>query len=162
MLGIPGNEASTASKGGSRCFAVDGENQCRAIFGDGPCHIVHPSSLAVPLIALDARFRIFGPAGEREVSAAEFYQMPDKNLYRETILGPNDLLTHVILPAPGQTRNATYEVRFKQSHDWPLAMASVALSVQGQNVRAARVVMGAVAPVPWRSAAANPRSLENG
>ena len=141
-------------KGGSRCFAVDGENQYHAIFGDGPCHIVHPSSLAVPAIALDARFRIVGPAGEREVAAADYYQMPDRNLLGETVLAPNEILTHMILPAPGQTRNATYEVRFKQSHDWPLAMTSVALSMQGQNVRAARVVMGAVAPVPWRSAAA--------
>jgi xanthine dehydrogenase YagS FAD-binding subunit len=141
-------------KGGSRCFAVDGENQYHAIFGDGPCHIVHPSSLAVPAIALDARFRVLGPAGEREVPAADYYQMPDRNLLGETVLGPHEILTHVILPAPGSARNATYEVRFKQSHDWPLAMASVALSMQGQNVRGARIVMGAVAPVPWRATAA--------
>jgi xanthine dehydrogenase YagS FAD-binding subunit len=147
-------EFNCLKKSGSRCFAVDGENKYHAIFGEGPCHIVHPSSLAVPAIALDARFRIVGPGGEREVASAEYYQMPDKNLHGETILGPSDLLTHVILPPPGQTRNATYEVRFKQSHDWPLAMASVALSVQGQNVRAARIVMGSVAPVPWRSPAA--------
>jgi xanthine dehydrogenase YagS FAD-binding subunit len=144
-------EFDCLKKGGSRCFAVDGENQYHAIFGGGPCHIVHPSSLAVPAIALDARFRIVGPTGEREVAAADYYQMPDKNLLGETVLGPSEILTHVVLPAPGQTRNATYEVRFKQSHDWPLAMASVAISMQGQNVRAARIVMGAVAPVPWRS-----------
>ena len=141
-------------KGGARCFAVDGENQYHAIFGDGPCHIVHPSSLAVPAIALDARFRLVGPAGEREVAAAEYYQMPDRNLFGETVLAPNELLTHVVLPAPGAVRSATYEVRFKQSHDWPLAMASVALSMDGQTIRGARVVLGAVAPVPWRSAAA--------
>ncbi len=147
-------EFDCLKKGGSRCFAVDGENQYHAIFGGGPCHIVHPSSLAVPAIALDARFRIVGPTGEREVAAADYYQMPDKNLMGETVLGPAEILTHVILPAPGQTRNATYEVRFKQSHDWPLAIASVAIAMQGQNVRTARIVMGAVAPVPWRSAPA--------
>lgn len=147
-------EFDCLKKGGSRCFAVDGENQYHAIFGNGPCHIVHPSSLAVPAIALDARFRIVGPTGEREVAAADYYQMPDRNLFGETVLAANEILTHVILPAPGQTRNATYEVRFKQSNDWPLAIASVALSMQGQNVRAARIVMGAVAPVPWRSTAA--------
>jgi xanthine dehydrogenase YagS FAD-binding subunit len=138
-------------KGGPRCFAVDGENQYHAIFGDGPCHIVHPSSLAVPAMALDAKFRIAGPAGEREVAASEYYQMPDRNLFGETILAPNELLTHVMLPPPGTGRNATYEVRFKQSHDWPLAFASVVLNVEGDTVRTARVVMGAVAPVPWRS-----------
>ena len=141
-------------KGGSRCFAVDGENQYHAIFGEGPCHIVHPSSLAVPAIALDAKFRIVGPAGEREVAAGEYFQMPDRNMFGETVLAPNELLTHVTLPAPGAVKSATYEVRFKQSHDWPLAMASVALSMNGQTIRGARVVMGAVAPVPWRSAAA--------
>jgi xanthine dehydrogenase YagS FAD-binding subunit len=141
-------------KGGARCFAVEGENQYHAIFGDGPCHIVHPSSLAVPAIALNARFRLAGPAGEREVPAAEYYQMPDRNLFGETVLASNELLTHVILPAPGAVRSATYEVRFKQSHDWPLAMASVSLSMSGKTVRGARIVIGAVAPVPWRSEAA--------
>lgn len=137
-------------KGGSRCFAVDGENQYHAIFGEGPCHIVHPSSLAVPAIALNARFRVVGPAGEREVAAEEYFLMPDRNLFGETVLAPNELLTHVILPPPGNTRSATYEVRFKQSHDWPLAMAAVALSLDGQTVRGARVVLGSVAPIPWR------------
>jgi len=141
-------------KGGARCFAVDGENQYHAILGGGPCHIVHPSSLAVPAIALNAKFRVAGPAGEREVAAAEYYQLPDRNLFGETVLAPNELLTHVLLPPPGGARSATYEVRFKQSHDWPLAIASVALSMEGQSVRGARIVLGAVAPVPWRSEAA--------
>jgi len=140
-------------KGGSRCYAVDGENQYHAIFGDGPCHIVHPSSLAVPVIAYGGRFRVVGPAGAREVDAGEFFQLPNVNLYGETVLQPNEVLTHVILPAPGQ-RSASYEVRFKQSHDWPLALASVNLTMEGNAVKAARVVMGAVAPIPWRAPAA--------
>ena len=147
-------EFNCLKKGGSRCFAVDGENQYHAIFGDGPCHIVHPSSLAVPAIALNARFRIVGPAGEREVAANDYYVMPDRNLFGETVLAPNELLTHVILPPPAGARAATYEVRFRQSYDWPLAIASVALSLDGQTIRDARVVLGAVAPVPWRAPAA--------
>jgi len=147
-------EFACLKKGGSRCFAVDGENQFHAIFGDGPCHIVHPSSLAVPAIALDARFRLVGPAGEREVAAADYFVMPDRNMFGETVLATNEILTHVILPAPGAVKSATYEVRFKQSHDWPLASATAALSMNGQTIRAARIVMGAVAPVPWRSQAA--------
>jgi xanthine dehydrogenase YagS FAD-binding subunit len=138
-------------KGGGRCFAVDGENQFHAIFGDGPCHIVHPSSLAVPILAYAGRFRVVGPAGEREVPADEFFQMPDRNLFGENALAPNELVTHIILPPAGNVRSATYEVRFKQSHDWPLAIASVALAMDGSTVRSARVVMGAVAPIPWRS-----------
>jgi xanthine dehydrogenase YagS FAD-binding subunit len=143
-------------KGGSRCHAVEGENKFHAIFGDGPCHIVHPSSLAVPILAYGGRFRVVGPTGAREIEAGEFFQLPNVNLYGETVLQPNELLTHVVLPAPttvltGRTvRSATYEVRFRQSLDWPLATASVILGLDDNVVRSARVVLGAVAPVPWR------------
>jgi len=147
-------EFDCLKKGGPRCFAVDGENQYHAIFGGGPCHIVHPSSLAVPLIAYGARFRVVGASGEREVDAGEFFELPADNLMGETVLRPNDLLTHVTLPAASAVKAATYEVRFKQSHDWPLAIASVALTMDGARVKSARVVMGAVAPVPWRVPAA--------
>jgi xanthine dehydrogenase YagS FAD-binding subunit len=153
-------EFNCLKKGGSRCHAVEGENKYHAIFGDGPCHIVHPSSLAVPIIAYGGRFRVVGPSGVREIDAGDFFQLPSVNLYGETVLQPNELLTHVVLP-PASTivtgravRSATYEVRFRQSSDWPLATASVNLGVDGNIVRSARVVMGAVAPVPWRVPAA--------
>lgn len=146
-------EFNCLKKGGSRCFAVDGENQYHAIFGDGPCHIVHPSSLAVPVIAYGGRFRVAGPRGAREIDAGQFFQMPNQNLYGESVLQPDEIVTHVLLPAPGQ-RSATYEVRFKQSHDWPLAAASVNLVMSGPQVKSARIVMGAVAPIPWRVPAA--------
>jgi xanthine dehydrogenase YagS FAD-binding subunit len=146
-------EFNCLKKGGSRCFAVEGENQYHAIFGDGPCHIVHPSSLAVPVIAYGGRFRVAGPSGAREIDAGQFFQMPNANLYGETVLQPDEIITHVLLPAPGQ-RSAAYEVRFKQSHDWPLAAAAVNLVMSGTTVKSARVVMGAVAPVPWRAPAA--------
>jgi xanthine dehydrogenase YagS FAD-binding subunit len=141
-------------KGGSRCFAVDGENQYHAIFGEAPCHIVHPSTLAVPIIAYGGRFRVTGPEGEREIEADKFFVMPDRNMYGETVLEANELLTHVILPRPVNVKTSHYEVKFKQSHDWPIAMASVALTMNGPTVQSARVVLGAVAPVPWRSAPA--------
>ena len=146
-------EFNCLKKGGSRCFAVDGENQFHAIFGDGPCHIVHPSSLAVPVIAYGGRFRVTGSNGAREIDAGEFFQMPNRNLYGENVLQPDEIVTHIILPAPGQ-KSASYEVRFKQSHDWPLAAATVNLMMAGSVVKSARIVMGAVAPIPWRAQAA--------
>ena len=91
-------------KGGARCFAVEGENQYHAIFGDGPCHIVHPSSLAMPLIAYGARIKVAGPQGEREIEADKFFVMPDRNMFGETVLradragdrgGDSDLARHV-------------------------------------------------------------------
>lgn len=147
-------EFNCLKKGGDRCFAVDGENQHHAIFGEGPCHIVHPSNLAVPIIAYGGRFRVAGPSGEREVDAGDFFEMPDRNMFAENVLAPNELLTHVILPPAAQMKSATYEVRFKQAHDWPQVLASVVLAMNGETVRSARVVLGAVAPIPWRVPAA--------
>jgi xanthine dehydrogenase YagS FAD-binding subunit len=140
-------------KGGSRCFAVNGENQYHAIFGnDGPSHIVHPSSLAVPFVAYGATFRVFGPKGEREIAAADFFTMPTlANVLKENVLDDEDLLTHVILPPPGNVKTGHYEVRYKASHDWPLAFTTVVLAMNGNTIASARVVLGAVAPVPWRS-----------
>ena len=142
-------------KGGTRCFSTSGENQFHAIFGDGPTFIVHPSSLAVPSVAYGATFRLLGPKGERLVPAADYFTMPTmQNVQRENVLAPNELLTHVILPAPGNVKSGHYEVRYKTSHDWPIAFATVVLTMNGANVASARIVMGAVAPVPWRSQAA--------
>lgn len=139
-------------KGGNRCFSPSGENQFHAILGGGPTYIVHPSSLAVPFVAYDATFRVLGPRGERMVKAADYFTMPTReNVERENVLEPNELLTHVILPPPGNVKSGHYEVRYKAAHDWPIAFATVLLSMNGSTVSGARVVMGAVAPVPWRS-----------
>jgi len=146
-------EFNCLKKGGSRCFAVDGENQYHAIFGnDGPSHIVHPSSLAVPFTAYGATFRVVGPNGERNIPAAEYFTMPNmRNVRKENVLADDEILTHVILPAPGNVKTGHYEVRYKQSHDWPLAFTTVVLTMNGNTIASARVVLGAVAPVPWRS-----------
>lgn len=143
-------------KGGNRCFSVDGENQYHSIFGnEGPSKIVHSSSLAVPCVAYGARFVIAGPNGEREVPAAEYFTLPTmQNVKKENILGDDELLTAVVLPAPGRIRSGHYEVRFKESRDWPMAFATVVLTMNGSTVGSARVVLGAVAPTPWRSEAA--------
>ena len=146
-------EFNCFKKGGSYCFAVAGENQYHSIFGnDGPSHIVHPSSLAVPFVAYGAKFRVVGPSGEREVAAADYFTLPTvRNVLKENVLADDELMTHVILPAPGNVKSGHYEVRYKQSHDWPLAFATIVLTMNGNTIRAARVVLGAVAPIPWRS-----------
>jgi xanthine dehydrogenase YagS FAD-binding subunit len=141
-------------KGGFRCFATTGENQYHAIFGNnGPSHIVHPSSLAVPFVAYGARFKLASSRGEREVPAAEYFTMPtNRNVLKENVLEDDELLTHVVLPPPGNVKTGHYEVRYKQSHDWPLAFATVVLTMgSGNAISSGRVVLGAVAPTPWRS-----------
>ena len=141
-------------KGGNQCFSPAGENQFHAIPGGGPSYIVHPSSLAVPSVAYGATFRLAGPKGERMVAAADYFTLPRQSLRMENVLAPDEILTHVILPAPGAVKSGHYEVRYKESHDWPIAFATVLLTMNGATVQSARVVMGAVAPIPWRSPAA--------
>jgi xanthine dehydrogenase YagS FAD-binding subunit len=141
-------------KGGTTCFSITGENQFHAVLGGGPSFIVHPSSLAVPSLAYNATFRLLGPNGERLVPASEYFTPPTKNVRVENVLASDEILTHVILPPPGNVKSGHYEVRYKASHDWPIAFATVLVSLSGSRVQSARVVMGAVAPIPWRSHAA--------
>src|SRR5260370_5599168 len=73
------------------------------------------------------------------------------NVLKGNVLEDGGLLTHVILPAPGAVKTGHYEVRYKESHDWPLAFTTIVLTMNGNTIRSARVVLGAVAPIPWRS-----------
>lgn len=131
-----------------------GDNRYHAIFGnEGPAYFVNPSSLAPALIALNAEVTIQGKTGPRKVKVADFFVSPKSPADRENILKPNELITEIRVPqAPSTT--ATYEVRQKTQLDWPLATASVALTMSGNSVRSARIVLGHVAPTPWRSEAA--------
>jgi xanthine dehydrogenase YagS FAD-binding subunit len=139
-------------KGGETCYAMDGENQYHALFGGFPCYIVHPSDTASPLVALEARFRIAGPAGTRTVDADAFFVLPDVDVQKENVLRPGEILTEVLLPAPAAGSRSTYrKVRSRGSWDFALAGAAVALVVTGGKVTKARVALSGVAPVPWRA-----------
>ena len=136
---------------GGRSMVVEGDNRYHAILGNGgPAFFVSPSSLGPALVALGATVRIFGPKGQREVPVEKFFRTPMTNDEREQDLAPGEIVTEVRVPAPGGP-SATYEVREKEALDWPLAAASVALKMSGNNVQSARVVLGHVAPVPWPS-----------
>ncbi|GIV16953.1 MAG: FAD-binding molybdopterin dehydrogenase [Armatimonadota bacterium] len=142
-------------KGGDRCYAVRGDNRYHAIISPGPCYIVHPSDCAPALIALGARVTIAGARGTRTVPLKDFFQMPDKNLKSENILRPGELVTVITVPKPKAGTRSTYvKVREKDSFDWALVSAAVALQIEGGVCRGASVVLGGVAPVPYDSAAA--------
>jgi xanthine dehydrogenase YagS FAD-binding subunit len=83
-----------------------------------------------------------------------FYVIPKTEAEREHDLRPNEIVAEVILPAPGEMKVAHYEIRQKQAFDWPLATAAVGLVMNGSSVQSARVVLGNVAPIPWRSSEA--------
>ena len=134
-----------------KALIPNGENQYHAILGNkGPAYFVSASSLAPALIALGATVTVAGPDGEEEMAVEKLFQTPTSDSQRETALKPNQVLTGITIPS-GAVKSATYEVRQRQLMDWPLATASVALKMSGNMVESARVVLGHVAPTPWRS-----------
>ncbi|HYA36060.1 MAG TPA: FAD binding domain-containing protein [Candidatus Binataceae bacterium] len=142
-------------KGGKICFSIAGLNRYHAILGGGPSFIVHPSNLAPALIAYRASVHIVGPGSERTVDLEKFFTLPTVDSRRENVLVPGEIITAILVPKPPDNARSSYlEVREKQSFDWPLVSAAAMVATVGPNskeVRDARVVMGAVAPIPWRS-----------
>ncbi len=136
-----------------KSLVPDGENRYHAILGNGgPAYFVNPSSLAPALIALEAKLKLTGASGQREVRASEFFVIPKSDNERENVLKPNEVLTHIVIPASSRGfRSATYEVRHKMALDWPLAAAAVAVKLEGGKVREGRIVLGHVAPIPWQA-----------
>jgi xanthine dehydrogenase YagS FAD-binding subunit len=141
-------------KGGDTCFAIDGENRYHAIFTQGhKCVIVNPSTLAPVLIALGAQADVISSKGRRKIALAEFFHAPSSASEREHVLAPNEMVLAVTLPVQG-VKNASYEVRHKQSYDWPLVQAAVAFQYDNQKAKNVRIVLGHVAPTPHVAAAA--------
>jgi xanthine dehydrogenase YagS FAD-binding subunit len=137
--------------GGDMCFSWIGENQFNAIFGGGPSYIVHPSDAAPALVALEARFHIAGPAGERVVPASEFFTLPRTDVSRENVLEADELLTAVEIPAAPEGTTSRY-VKVLDREAWTHAVVSAAFvfRMEDGTCRGARVVLGGVAPIPWR------------
>ena len=144
-------------KGGAACFAMDGENQYHAIFGNSTCAMVHPSTLATALVALGARLELTDARGAtREVALEQFLVTPEEDVRRENRLKPGELLTAVrIPPRPPTSGSAHIKQGEKESFDWAIGEAAAAIERDGAGrcVRAS-LVLGAVAPVPWRARAA--------
>jgi xanthine dehydrogenase YagS FAD-binding subunit len=137
--------------GGTVCYSVAGENQFHAIFGGGPSYIVHPSDTAPALVALDAEFRIAGPSGERTVAAANFFTLPTVNPARENVLRQDEVLAAIVLPAPrGGARSTYHKVLDREAWTHAVVSAAIALDMDKDVCRSARVVLGGVAPIPWR------------
>jgi xanthine dehydrogenase YagS FAD-binding subunit len=137
--------------GGDRCFSVTGENQLHAIFGGGPSYIVHPSDLAPALVALGATFRLAGPAGNRAVAAPEFFVLPRQDARHENVLADDEVLVSVSVPAPAAgTRSTYHKVMDREAWTHALSSAAVVMQMEGDVCRRASIVLGGVAPVPWR------------
>ena len=144
-------------KGGGRCFAMHGENQYHAIFANEVCAVVHPSTAATALLALDARVEIVNAQGEaRTPLLDEFFVAPETDVQRENDLKPGEVVTAVLLP-PRATGATSVHLREsdRQAFDWPIADVAVALERDANGLcRRAVIVLGAAAPMPYRARSA--------
>jgi xanthine dehydrogenase YagS FAD-binding subunit len=137
---------------GSGCAALEGYNRGHAILGGSDaCVATHPSDLAVAFAALEASVHLEGPGGTRTVPFAGFLLRPGSTPDREQALRPGELITAVELPAlPRPLRSGYLKVRDRQSYEFALTSAAVALHIQGGVIRAAKVAAGGVGTVPWK------------
>ena len=138
---------------GSGCDAMEGHNRMLAILGTSEhCIATNPSDQNVALMALEAVVEIRGKSGSRNVPIAEFYKLPGTTPHIETVLEPGDLITAVRLPAPAAGAKSGYlKLRDRAAYEFALASAAIVLGVSGGKVTHARVALGGVGTIPWRS-----------
>jgi xanthine dehydrogenase YagS FAD-binding subunit len=146
-------EVVCLKKGGTQCYAATGENKYHAIFGGGPSFIVHPSDLAPMLVALGARVAVTGSSGKQVIPLDKFFTLPaEGDVRRENVLKNDDIITEIQVPASPLAARSTY-LKFKERESLDFALAAVAAAIQlepNKTVKAARVVLGGVAPIPWK------------
>jgi xanthine dehydrogenase YagS FAD-binding subunit len=139
--------------GGNICYADTpvGRNREHAIFGADRCVAVHPSDSAPALIALDAKFVIQTPKGERVVDAEDYFVGPEIDITRLNILEPGDLLTAIRIPSTWSGARFYFEkVRDRNVWDFPLMNVASAMALDGGNISRIRIAVSAVAPRPMR------------
>jgi xanthine dehydrogenase YagS FAD-binding subunit len=144
-------EVICRKKGGSRCYAFRGRNRYHAIFGGGICYIVYPSDLAPALISLDAQITISGPDGEKTMPLEDFYTLPQQNIRKENVLEENQFLKEIRISVPKNGSKSTY-YKFKERGTWDFAVVSAAVNgiISGGSFLEIKIVLGGVAPIPWR------------
>jgi len=135
------------------CYAVLGDSRYyHAVLGAHRCQAVTPSDLATALTALDATVRLVSPEGERTVPVAGLYRGPG-----ETVVRPGEIVTYVHVPAGARARASRFEKLRLWQGDFAVVSACVSLDLAGAIVRDARVVLGSVAPTPYRARAVEQR-----
>ncbi len=138
---------------GAGCSALGGINRQLAVLGTSQdCIATYPGDFAQALIALDATVETTGPNGSRKINFADLHRKPGTTPNIETVLEPGELITFINVPAgPWTARSRYVKIRDRQSYQFALASAAVALDLDGDTVREARIALGGVATVPWRA-----------
>jgi xanthine dehydrogenase YagS FAD-binding subunit len=137
---------------GAGCAAIGGRNRTHAILGTSDqCVATHPSDLAVVLVALDAAVVARDRNGERRIPVSDFFRQPGSTPQNEHDLRPGELIVAVDVPlGPEAQRSGYLKVRDRESYEFALTSAAVALDISGGVIRSARVAAGGVGTVPWR------------
>lgn len=138
---------------GSGCAAIAGIQRMHAILGTSDqCIALHASDVAIPFVALDAIVHIQGRGGPRSVPLTQFYLQPGTSPHIENVLEHGELITEVEIPLlPEGTRSHYLKVRDRVSYEFALTSAGVALQLEGNTIREARVGLGGVGTIPWRA-----------
>jgi xanthine dehydrogenase YagS FAD-binding subunit len=141
---------------GSGCAAKEGVNRMHAVLGtSSACIATYPGDFAQALIALGAEVDTIGPRGPRTIALADLHKLPEDRPDIETALVPGEMIVSIFVPAAAHTRRSLYlKIRDRESYEFAVASAAVALDMDGDRVRTARIALGGVATVPWRSKAA--------
>ena len=137
---------------GSGCSAVRGENRWHAVLGTSEnCIAGHPSDLAVALVALDATVEVRGASGSRTVALADFHRLPGDTPHIESVLEPGEVIAAISVPTSAAAQRSYYlKVRDRASFEFAVVSVAVALDMNGDRIRQARVALGGVGTKPWR------------
>lgn len=138
-------------RGGDVCFMREGENREAAVIGYRDCVHVHPSDPANALVVFDAQVVLQSSRGVRRVAAQEFFRAPDAQDRRMNVLSNDELITEIMLPPVAENTRSAYRKAMDRAV-WAFALASAAVKIEmrEQGIENARVVLGGVAPTPWR------------
>jgi xanthine dehydrogenase YagS FAD-binding subunit len=145
------SQACNKRNPGSGCPAIQGENRMHAILGTSDaCCATHPSDLAVALVALGATIRLQGKKAAREIAIEDFFLLPGTTPDREHAIDTGEMIVEVRVPRiDWATRSLYLKVRDRESYEFALASAAVALLIEGDQVKDARIAVGGVGTKPW-------------
>ncbi|QIB67200.1 FAD binding domain-containing protein [Kineobactrum salinum] len=138
-------------KGGADCPAIEGHHEHHAIFDDSPCRAIHPSDLAGCLLALNAEVVLFGLAGERSIPLREFYQPPEDERRKETVLAPDEIITGIDIPELPDNWRSIY-LKAMERKTWAFALVGIAIVLQrsGDTIDEVRIAATGLAQIPRR------------
>ncbi len=138
---------------GSGCSAIKGYNRMHAILGTSDhCIATHPSDMCVAMAALDSVIHVQGQAGERTIPFADFHTLPGNTPEKENTLQPGELITFVELPSLPFAKKSIYlKVRDRQSYEFALTSAAIAVEIAGGTIKNSRIALGGVGTKPWRA-----------